>query len=542
MTSLRWLDLVVILVYMGAMVLVGLRFARRQTSTEAYFVAKRSIPHWAMGISIYAALISSITFIAYPGSAYAGNWNELVPGFMVVGVLILVGLVIIPFFRQAVGMSAYEYFGKRFGYNVRAYSALAFTAGHFSKMGFVVYTLSLTVSAMTGWNLYVVLIGTGLVTVFYTVIGGLEAVIWTDVIQGFVKCIGIFICLGFLLYMMPGGPGAAFQLAWDHHKFSLGTFDFDLTRKGSVWVMTLYGFFWYLQKYTADQTLVQRYLVAKTDREALKGVALGALLCVPAWVLFMLIGTLLWAYYQLSGEVLPPQIDKADKIFPHFLATKIPAGLAGLFMSSLFAAAMSMLSSDLNCLSVVGVEDYYRKARPQATDRQRLLAGKLIVAVCGTVAVLIGLVIARYSDRVLSLYYAVTSIIGGGLAGLFLLAFLNRRANTAGACIGIGACLIFSTWATLTSGATPLWNLGTHGFNLHPVMIGVVAHLVLLGVGWVASYAFPAPDPGSQTLTLWGWRAQQKQARLALAAGAGNSHALQAPALPEPESPGGGAG
>src|SRR5258707_10021503 len=138
-STLRWLDLAVIVVYMAAMAAVGLWFARRQTSTEAYFVAKRSIPHWAMGVSIYATLISSITFIAYPGSAYAGNWVELVPGFMVVGVLILVGTVIIPFFRHAIGMSVYEYFEKRFGYRVRAYSAFAFTIGHFSKMGFVFY-------------------------------------------------------------------------------------------------------------------------------------------------------------------------------------------------------------------------------------------------------------------------------------------------------------------------------------------------------------------------------------------------------------------
>ena len=247
MTNLRWLDAVVILVYMAGMVLMGLRFARRQTTTESYFVAKRSIPHWAMGISIYAALISSITFIAYPGSAYAGNWNELVPGFMVVGILILAGLVIIPFFRHAVGMSAYEYFGKRFGYKVRAYAALAFTMGHFSKMGFVFYTLALTITAMTGWNIYLVMLATGAVTIFYTVIGGLEAVIWADVIQGFIKCIGIFVCLGFLLYLVPGGPSAAFSLAWARHKFSLGSLDLDFTRKGSVWVMTLYGFFFYLQ-------------------------------------------------------------------------------------------------------------------------------------------------------------------------------------------------------------------------------------------------------------------------------------------------------
>src|SRR4051812_47087360 len=270
MDSLRWLDLVVIVVYMLAMLGVGRWFSRRQTSTETYFVAKRSIPHWAMGISIYATLITSITFIAYPGSAYAGNWSELVPGFMVVGVLLLVGLVIIPFFRHAVGMSVYEYFEKRFGYGVRAYSAFAFAMGHFSKMGFVFYTLALTVSSMTGWNIYFVMIATGIVTIYYTVIGGMEAVIWTDVIQGFIKVIGIVVCLGWLFANMPGGIGAAFHLAAEKNKFALGSFAVDFSSKTSFWVLSIYGFFWYLQKYTADQTLVQRYLIAKNDRDALK--------------------------------------------------------------------------------------------------------------------------------------------------------------------------------------------------------------------------------------------------------------------------------
>src|SRR5262249_40540165 len=177
-----------------------------------------------------------------------------------------------------------------------------------------------------------------------------------------------------------------------------GSWDFDLTQKG-IWVLALYGFFWYLQKYTADQTLVQRYLVAKSDREALKGVALGALLCVPAWTLFMLIGTLLWAYYQLSGEALPAYIHKPDQVFPHFLATKIPPGLAGLFMASLFSAGMSMLSSDLNCLSGVGGEGYYRRMRPNSTDRQRLALGKLIVWFCGAGSGRGGVVIALKSGR-----------------------------------------------------------------------------------------------------------------------------------------------
>jgi len=504
MGSFRWLDLVVIALYMGAVAYIGLRCSRRQTSTESYFVARRSVPHWAMGFSFFATLISSITFIAYPGSAYAGNWSELVPGFMVISVLLLVGLVVIPFFRHAVGMSAYEYFGKRFGYGARAYSALGFSIGHFSKMGFVFYLLALTVHSMTGWNLYAVILMAGAVTIFYTLLGGLEAVIWTEVLQGIIMWLGIFICLGFLLFLPPGGPAAAFELAWRHDKFSLGSMDFDLAKKG-FWVMSLYGFFWYLQKYTGDQTIVQRYLVARNDRDALKGVATGALMCLPVWTLFMLIGTLVWAYYQLSGEPLPAHIDKPDKVFPYFISSKIPVGLAGLFMAALFAAGMSTLASDLNCLSAVAVEDYYRRLKPNATDRQRLLAGRLIVALCGFAAVAIAIVIALRGERALSLYFTVSSILTGGIAGMFILAFLSRRANKGGVWVGIMVCLVFTAWGTFTSGKERLIDLGRYNFALPGIMVGVLGHIVLVAAGWLASFFFAPPAPDTHALTLWGW-------------------------------------
>lgn len=516
MNSLRILDLLVIAIYFVGVAWIGLRFAKGQKNTETYFVAKRSIPHWAMGISMFATLISSITFIAYPGSSYAGNWSELVPGFMVIGVLLLVGTVIIPFFRHVVGMSAYEYFGHRFNYSTRAYAALAFTAGHFSKMGFVLYLLSLTASSMTGWNIYAVLFATGIITVIYTLVGGLEAVIWTDVIQGFIMMIGVVVVLGFLVYLMPGGLGAAWDLASANNKMSLGNTSFNLADKTSIWVMSLYGFFWYVQKYTADQTIVQRYLVAKSNRDALKGVALGALLCVPIWALFMLVGTLVWCYYQLSGELFPPELyDKAgkvisDKVFPYFLVTKIPAGLAGLFIAAVFAAGMSTLSSDLNCMSAVGVEDYYRKIRPQATDERRLAVGKIIVGVCGGLAVAIAALIAWKSERVLTLYYIASSIVSGGLAGIFLLAFLSRRANWQGVGIGIIVALAFTAWATLTSGKNKMFDLGDGNFPWAAVMIGVIAHVIVLMVGWLASWLFPAPDAIVREMTLWGWLHKRK--------------------------------
>jgi len=506
--NLRWLDLGIIAAYLVVVAYIGWRCSHRQTTTESYFVARRSVPHWAMAFSFFATLISSITFIAYPGSAYAQHWGELVPGFMVIGVLMLIGLVVIPFFRQAVGVSAYEYFGKRFGYGARAYSALGFSLGHFSKMGFVFYLLALTIHSMTGYNLIAVILLTGAVTIFYTLLGGLEAVIWTEVLQGIVMWVGIVVVLAVLLLIPPGGPAAAFSLAWEKNKFSLGDWDFDLTKKG-VWVMALYGFFWYLQKYTGDQTIVQRYLVAKSNRDALKGVATGALMCLPTWALFMLMGTLLWAYYQLSGEPLPAHVDKPDKVFPYFLTTKIPAGLAGLFMAALFAAGMSTLASDLNCLSAVAVEDAYRKIRPGATDRQRLWMGKLVVAACGAAAVGIAIVIALAGERALSLYFTVSSILTGGIAGLFILAFLSTRANKGGVWAGIVACVLFTAWGTFTSGKEPIWDWGAYNFKLPGIMIGVLGHVVLMGVGYLASFFFPAATPAHKEMTLWDWWARR---------------------------------
>ncbi|HTR42567.1 MAG TPA: sodium:solute symporter [Pseudomonadales bacterium] len=515
MSSIRPLDLLVIAIYFVAVAWIGFHFARRQTSTDAYFVARRSIPSWAMGLSIFATIISSITFIAYPGAAYKGDWNQLVPGFMAVGVLLIVGTTLVSFFRHAVNMSAYEYFEKRFGYGARAYSALAFAAGHFSKMGFVLFTITTAVCGMTGWDKYHVIFGVGILTILYTLIGGLEAVIWTEVLQGIVKIAGVVVVIGVLLYIMPGGASAAFNVASEHHKMSLGSFDFDLSADGNFWVMLLYGGFWYLQKYAADQTLVQRYLVAKSDRAALKGVALGAVLCIPAWTAFMLAGTLLWAYYQLSGESFPAHLMGPngkvipDEVFPYFLTTKIPAGLAGIFIAALFSAAMSSMSSDLNCLSAVIVEDYYRRLRPQSTDRQRLLIGKIIVGVCGVIAVATGTYIAARGESALGLYYAATAIVSAGLAGMFLLAFFCRRANRQGLWIGIACGLAFTAWATLTGGKSQMLHLGWN-YTWPSVMVGVIAHVIVLVVGYFASLFFP-PDKNLKTeWTYWGWLEMRK--------------------------------
>jgi len=505
---MRPLDFIIIVAYLAGLVAIGLRFARRQRTTEQYFVAGRSVPGWAMGLSLLATIITSVTFIAYPGSAYASNWSLLVPGILFIGVLGLIGSVIVPFFRRVVCMSAYEYFGKRFGSGVRLYSSFAFAIGHFSKMGFVFYLLALTLASMTGWPITGIIALTALVTIFYTLLGGVEAVVWSDVVQGFVLWAGILVSLGYLLFLPSQGPRAVFTDAWTHHKMSLGStaLRFD---QPTIIVLVIYGFFFYLQKYTADQTVVQRYLIARSDRAAIRGIALGAGLCLPVWAAFMLIGSLLWSFYRLTGEAIPKSITKTDGIFPHFLVTHIPSGLAGLFVAALLGSAMSMLASDMNCLSVIAVEDFFRLARPRSTDRELLRAGRIVVAASGIAAAAVALRLAHTQGSALSLYYTITAVVAGGLAGLFLLAFLMPRATREGAIAGLVVSLIFTAWATFTEGGKIL-NLGRWNFTWHDYMIGAIGHVILLVVGIAASLLLPG-SPLASDLTWQGWRRRSQQ-------------------------------
>jgi SSS family solute:Na+ symporter len=502
--GIRWPDAIAVVIYMTTVISIGLRFARRQTTTEAYFVAKRSVPSWALALSVLATIISAVTFIAYPGAAYAGNWSLLVPGIMVIVVLGFVGAVIVPFYRQVVGVSAYEYFEKRFGYPARAYSSGAFVVGSFSKMVFVVYLLALTIASITEWRLEFVVASVAGITIFYALLGGMDAVIWSDVLQGLILWLGVAGCVTYLFVRSPGRPSTFFALARANHKFSFGS-PAIMFSKPTMIVLAIYGLFWYLQKYTADQTMVQRYLAARSGKDALRGLIVGAALCVPAWILFMLIGTQLWAFYRLGGVMLPNSITKADQIFPYFIKTQLPAGIAGLFIATLFGAAMATLSSDLNCISAVLVEDFYRKLRPQASDRQRLRTAKLLVAIFGILTAISAIRLVHAEGTALSLWYTVSAIVAGGLAGLFLLGFLSVRANGKGAYVGIAASLVFTAWATLTLNSGSIVNLGKYNFPLHEFMIGAIGHLVVIVVGYLASLLFHSAGRNIEELTLWGW-------------------------------------
>jgi SSS family solute:Na+ symporter len=508
--GLHTIDYLIILVTFLVSLGVGLRFARRQKDTGRYFKAAGNLPSWAIGMSILATLISSVTFLAYPGEGYSSNWIRLVQGLMVPLVLVFIVGVIVPLFRKVIRLSAYEYFEKRFGFFARLYASLGFILTHFSKMGTVFFLIALALSRMTGFNTVNIIFLIGLLVVLITMIGGIEAVIWLDVIQGFLLIGGGLISLGILLFSTPGGPAEIWKVAAENGRIGFGPFDLEFVDL-TFWVMALNGIFYAIQKYGTDQTIVQRYLTARSDRDAVKASLIGVLLSVPVWALFMFIGTALFAYYRITGDPLPAGI-KPDTVFLHFIMTKLPVGLVGLIISALIAAAFSSLDSDLNCLSAICTEDYYIRWKPESTEKQRMFMSRLFIFIAGLGAIAVALFYVRAGGKgVLAIIFTLYAIFSGGIAGMFLLGIFSRKANRQGINVGIAACVLFTFYAFLTS--TPIGlagkekliiDLGRLNFTQHKYMIGVYSHIVLMIVGYLSSLLFRS-EPVEDSLTWYGW-------------------------------------
>ena len=515
--SLHFIDYLIIVLSLVVTFWFGVRFSKKNTSTDQYFAAGGNIPAWAVGMSIFATLISSVTFLAYPGEGYKSNWILLVQGFMVPIVLLFSIRFIVPLYRNVIGLSAYEYFEKRFGYLARVYGSLGFIFAHFSKMGSVLFLLALALSSMAGFDALTIIWVIGIAIIFITLFGGMEAVIWLDVIQGFLLILGGIVAIAVIILKTDGGLGAIVDYAVANEKIGFGPYDFDFVNL-TFWVMVINGIFYAIQKYGADQTIVQRYLTAKSDKDAIKASVLGIAITVPVWTVFMFIGTALFSFYALNSVGLPEGI-KSDAVFPHFITTQLPPGLVGLILSALIAAAISSLDADLNCLAAVGVDDYYKRLYPNSSGKDQLRMGKILVIVAGLAAILVAsvYVFAGENEGILSTVFMLYAIFSGGIAGMLLLGLFVNRANKQGLNVGIVACILFTGYALLTSTKTGtgdekhlLLDLGNLNFTQHKYMLGVYSHFILFFVGWIASYFFPKAEV-SKNLTYYGYLEKKRQ-------------------------------
>jgi solute:Na+ symporter, SSS family len=508
--TLHLLDYLIIAASLVVPLLVSLKFSKKQNNVKNYFTAGGTIPAWAIGMSILATLISSITFLAYPATGYSSNWILLVQGLMVPLTLVFFIKFAVPLYRNIIKLSAYEYFEQRFGFGARLYTSIGFLLSHFAKMGTVFFLLAVAFSKMTGLDPITIIWIIGFMVVFITMIGGIESIIWLDVFQGILLIAGGLIALVIVLFSTPGGFPAIWDVAQKNGRLGFGPYDFNFVNLTFV-VMALNGIFYAIQKYGTDQTIVQRYLTAKSDKQAIKASFIGVLLTVPVWVLFMFIGTALFAYYQINSGQLPANMT-AEEVFPYFIMTKVPVGVVGLILSALLATAISSLNADLNCLSAICVGDYYDRAFPKATEKQRMLIGRLIVVMAGLANVLIASHYTKIGGAgVLGTIFILYAIFSCGIAGMFLLGLFSTRANKQGLYIGIAASILFTAYALLTSSSTGtgaekhiLLDLGSINYTHHKLMIGVYSHLVLFITGYCASYFFKSTKDLSH-LTYSGW-------------------------------------
>ena len=491
----------------------GLRYAKNQKSTEAYFSAKGRVPSWAIGMSLLATLISSVTFLGYPAEGYANNWILLVQGLMVPIVLLGTVWFIVPLYRKVIGLSTYEYFEKRFGNFARYYSSIAFVLRQFSGMGTVLYLLAVALSSMTNINTYWIILVVGSIIVIVNLLGGIEAVIWLDVFQGFMLFASGILCILVIIFSVNGGFPEVWRVASENGRTGFGPYDLDFTRLTFV-VMAINGMFYAIQKYGTDQTVIQRYLTARSDKSAIRASLMGILLTVPVWSLFMFIGTALFVYY--TQQPLPDNIGP-NSVFPYFIMTQLPVGVVGFILSAMISAAICSLSADLNSLAAVGIEDYYKKLRPEKVDNEYLRASRWMVAIAGIIAMVIGFIYVELgSESILGIIFTLYAIFSGGIVGVFLLGIFTEPANRQGINISIVVCILFTAYAFLTSTEIEfrgesfvLLDLGAFNFTHNKMMLGVYSHLVVIGVGYVASLFYPKPelDPN---LYYKGWKANRK--------------------------------
>ena len=505
--TLSTLDYSILIAYGLGILGMSLFLSRRPKDTGQYFIAGKSMPGWAVAMTLMAVLIGSGTVVGHPATVYQSGMILLLGNLTLVIVLLFVARYIVPFYRRTVGMSAYEYIGKRFGLGGRFYASFGFLADRLFDLGLTLLTTAIALNVMTGWPLPSVIFWSSVFTVFYTMIGGISAVVWASVVQGFIFVGAAILIAARLLFAPEAGPfGAVVGEAWQAGKFSLGSF--DITTLGdpmltSQWLFILAYMVNWGRRYISDQHMVQRYLIAKSDREASRGAIWNALLCVPIYCIFMFIGACLFGYYKLTQQA-PPLL--VDNVVPYFIVNNMPAGIVGLILAAILAASMSSVSGDLNSIATVLTRDYLNYLRPEASDKFQLVFGRLMVAVAGAVTMLIAILLIPEQGLASVMERAVTiaAILSGGMLGLFFLGFLTRKATRTGCYIGIVSCLLFTAWALLTEPKNHLVDLPLN-FGLNPILIGVLSHIVLFGIGYVASLIFGGYCPEDvERLTIYG--------------------------------------
>ncbi|MBT7083112.1 MAG: sodium/solute symporter [Candidatus Marinimicrobia bacterium] len=513
--TLHWIDLTVLIGYLSLVAGMGYYFSKKNISTEEYFVGGRSFSGWVVGLSLVGTSISSVTFLSYPADAYKTTWIRFITTWsMPLGVLIA-AYYFLPFFRRNNVTSAYEYLEHRFGPSVRVYGGVTFIFAQLVRVSIILYLVSLLLHEITGFSIVTNILISGVFVAFYTIMGGINAVIWTDVIQTIILVLGGLLTLGVIINHLPGGLGQIFSVAISDGKLSLAEmtssgfrsidWNFSITRKTGT-MLFLVGLTSWLTEYSANQNTVQRYAAAKSTYEARKAMLVCVLSSLPIWAFYMFIGTSLYVFFQVFPTIEATEmlngVRKAEQIFPYFILNFLPPGFTGLVIAAALAAAMSSLDSSINAISTVGVVDIYRRHIKKAEKDKHYLqiawliaGGAALFMVCG--ALILNASETKTLQDTATILYSIT---GGGLLGLYLLGFFTKKGNAKSVWIGLIVTSLFTIWTILSKrGLVPEW-LHTP-FDLY--YTGLIGNIIMFAVSFTAAVLLVDQRKNLKNLTIW---------------------------------------
>lgn len=431
-----WIDSLVLLGSFLLMTVGRYAFTGKSDTTHDYFKGGQRIPQWAAAISIFGAKLSAITFMGIPAKTYATDWTYFFLLMSIVMVMPFVARYFVPFYRRLNVTSAYEYLSQRFNYTARLIASSLYILLQLGRMAIVVLLPSIALTLVTGIhvNLCILLIGT--ISIFFTVKGGIEAVIWVEVIQVLILATGALLCLVFLPFQLHDWTDQVATLK-AHDKLKIFDFRFSLSEP-TFWVVLIGGLAIQFLTYGTDQTTVQRYLTTSSERESVRSLQIGAWLTVPSTLVFFSIGTLLFLFFRQNPDQVNIALDNQDNIFPWFIVSQLPAGLSGLLIAGIFAASMSSTEASMNSTATLLTTDFYKKWKPGVSEADTLRFARITTFVLGVFTTCVALYMAHAG--VSSLWDTFNTVLGlftGCIGGAFLLGIFTRKANAPGVVTGM---------------------------------------------------------------------------------------------------------
>ncbi|MGC8639582.1 MAG: sodium:solute symporter [Isosphaeraceae bacterium] len=482
------IDLVVITVYIAGCSVLGAWLGSRSKGLKGYFLGESNIPAWAVMISIVATETSTATFLSVPGVAYRGNFTYLQLAFGYIFGRLIVATVLLPAYFRGKILTAYELLQDRFGGPTRTTASLLFLVARSLGDGLRLYLAATVLRHLTGWSTEQAILAVAAVTVVYTFLGGMKAVIWTDVIQFTVYITGALVALLILAGKLPGGFAELFETARSAGKFRLLDFSIDLTRPFTFWAGLMGGMVLNTATHGADQMMVQRYLSARSQKQAAVALVASGLVILVQFAFFLLIGVSLWVFY---GQFPPTAgvgtgsagLGSSDEAFTYFIVHYMPTGILGLMIAAIFSAAMGTLAGSLNSSASTIVNDLYRPFAATSDERHLLRVSRLMTVLWGVVLTAVAFGARRLEDNVVNNALAIASFVSGILLGVFLLGVLTHRVKQRAALAGVLAGISAVSFAKF---GTPLaWP-----------WFALVGSSTVFAVGLAASFVVPDHQTG----------------------------------------------